>query len=156
MAYEIESTKIKESFLVLNENVVSIDNSKKKYEQLLANMQNKFGNQQTSNFYKNWQTFKKSLYVRKARKQKKNNEENEEEEEDEEEKLDIKIVLNNQQLVRYNNKNKSKQILIFTLDELLKLLAKTEQINTDGTFKSTPRGFYQVVSLQALMKHFGK
>ena len=43
MAYEIESTKIKESFLVLNENVVSIDNSKKKYEQLLANMQDKFG-----------------------------------------------------------------------------------------------------------------
>ena len=30
MTYEIESTKIKESFLVLNENVVSIDNSKKK------------------------------------------------------------------------------------------------------------------------------
>ena len=64
------------------------------------------------------------------------------------------VLLNNQQFLRYNKQKN--WILMFTLDECLKQLATSKQWNFYGTFKITPKGFYQVVSIQTLATQFGK
>ena len=47
-----------------------------------------------------------------------------------------------------------KRLMLLTTDECISTLNTAEQIGIDGTYKSTPPGFYQIVTVQAVIDSF--
>lgn len=63
-------------------------------------------------------------------------------------------TINKQPFLRFDSKNDNR-IMIFTTNECIGALNSSPQWHFDGTFKTVPKEFYQVITVHAVKKYKG-
>jgi hypothetical protein len=157
MSIDIEYNKLCQSYL---DKTNSLNSIKVLYNDLLIKLQATYYHDEVSLYWRKWSTFKDSLLKRKKRFEEQGINEDEETNHlvsNDPDEIDPNILdLNNESILKYDNKQKDNRIMIFTIVHCLHFLSSCFQWHIDGTFKSCPKGFYQVISVHGIKTNESK